>query len=283
MQWITTRDGTRLAVAEQGSGPAIVFVHEFGGDMTSWDGQVRALQGSHRCVTFNARGYPPSDVPDDPAMYSQAHARDDVLDVMDALGIERTALVGLSMGAFAVLHATLAEPERISALVVAGIGYGAELATQDGFRARMRASADAIEREGMAAFADAYGHDPARIQLETKDPAAFEAQRRRLAAHSTRGSASTMRGVQGRRPSVLELTEELASLQVPTLIIEGELDTEARIGSAHLAATIPNSRLETFEGDGHLLNLEDPERFNELVAAFIDRQAEGPARLPSIR
>lgn len=284
---ITTTDGVRLAVWDEGSGSPVVFVHEFGGDASSWDGQVRWLSGTHRCITFNARGYPPSDVPDDLDGYSQEHARDDVLAVLDGLGIERAALVGLSMGAFAVLHVALAAPERVTALVVAGIGYGAELDRQAAFRARMRANADAIERDGMAAFADAYGHDPARIQMESKDPAAFETQRLRLAAHSARGSANTMRGVQGRRPSVLELTSQLETLHVPTMIIEGDLDTEASAGTAHLKATIPRAELATIADAGHLLNLEHPVGFVNFVRNFIDRSDRSnrslgrAARLPS--
>ncbi|HLX35823.1 MAG TPA: alpha/beta hydrolase [Candidatus Limnocylindrales bacterium] len=264
------RDGVRLAVTEAGSGPPIVFVHEFGGDSTSWDGQVAAFVDRYRCVTFNARGYPPSDVPEDVDAYSQWHARDDVLAVLDGLGIVRTALVGLSMGAFSSLHVALAAPERVAAIVIAGIGYGAPPAGRERFQAEMRANAEAIERDGIAAFAETYGRTPARALLARKDPTAYAAQHARLAAHSALGSANTMRGVQGRRPSLYDFEDSLRDLRVPTLIVGGEADEAALEATRMLAATIPGSRLELLPATGHLINLEEPARFDALVGSFLD-------------
>src|ERR1043165_5298245 len=117
MTWVTAPDGVRLHVETHGSGPPIVFAHGFGGDTTSWDAQVAGLGDRYRCITFNARGYPPSDVPDDPDAYSLRHSRDDLIAILDALGIDRASLVGLSMGSFTCLHAALAQPGRIDALV----------------------------------------------------------------------------------------------------------------------------------------------------------------------
>src|SRR5215211_3338635 len=104
MPFATTNDGVRLHYEETGSGTAIVFVHEFAGDHRTWEPQVRRFSRSHRCVTFGARGYPPSDVPSDASRYSQDISRDDVIAVMDALGIDNAHLVGHSMGAYTALH-----------------------------------------------------------------------------------------------------------------------------------------------------------------------------------
>jgi len=112
MPMITTRDGTRLHVEEAGSGTPIVFVHEFGGDHRSWEPQMRHFTRRYRCITYGARGYPPSDVPTDVERYSQAIATDDIADVMSALGIEKAHIVGLSMGGFATLHFGLRYPQR---------------------------------------------------------------------------------------------------------------------------------------------------------------------------
>src|SRR5512147_429173 len=81
MPFVTTTDNVKLHVEEAGEGTPIVFVHEFAGDQRSWEPQVRYFSRRYRCITFNARGYPPSDVPDDPAKYSQARAADDIRDV----------------------------------------------------------------------------------------------------------------------------------------------------------------------------------------------------------
>ena len=104
MPTLATDDGIKLYYEEAGSGTPIVFVHEFGGDYRSWEPQVRHFSRRYRCIAYNARGYPPSDVPEDFERYSQARARDDIRCVLDALGIQRAHVVGLSMGAFATLH-----------------------------------------------------------------------------------------------------------------------------------------------------------------------------------
>ncbi len=104
MAKISTPDGVKLHVEEVGSGTPIVFVHEYAGDYRSWEPQLRHFSRQHRCVTYSQRGYPPSDVPSDPARYSQDLARDDVIAVMDALGIEKAHVVGHSMGAYTALH-----------------------------------------------------------------------------------------------------------------------------------------------------------------------------------
>src|SRR5450432_463493 len=104
MPFANARDGARLYFEETGSGTPIVFVHEFAGDYRSWEPQVRHFSRRYRCITYNARGYPPSDVPADVERYSQASARDDILCVLDGLGINRAHVVGLSMGGFATLH-----------------------------------------------------------------------------------------------------------------------------------------------------------------------------------
>src|ERR1700736_2902543 len=84
---VTTSDGVGLAVNVAGRGDAIVFVHEFSGDLGSWAPQVSRLREHYRCIVFNARGYPPSQVPDLPSAYGQQRAADDIADVLDALGI----------------------------------------------------------------------------------------------------------------------------------------------------------------------------------------------------
>ena len=108
MPQITTDDGVRLYYEETGSGAPIVFVHEFADDVRGFEPQIRYFSRRYRCVAYNARGYPPSDVPEEPERYSQDRARDDIRAVLDALGIAKAHVVGLSMGGFATLHFGLA-------------------------------------------------------------------------------------------------------------------------------------------------------------------------------
>ena len=126
MPHLTTDDGVKLYYEETGSGIPIVFVHEFAGDYRAWEPQVRYFSRRYRCITYNARGYPPSDVPKEPGRYSQDRARDDIRAVLDALKIDKAHIVGLSMGGFATLHFGFTYPDRARSLVIAGCGYGAE-------------------------------------------------------------------------------------------------------------------------------------------------------------
>src|SRR5215470_11219212 len=78
MPHLTTDDHVRLYYEEVGSGVPVVFVHEFAGDYRSWEPQLRHFGSAYRCIAYNARGFPPSDVPGDGERYSQDRARDDI-------------------------------------------------------------------------------------------------------------------------------------------------------------------------------------------------------------
>src|SRR5574341_1131630 len=175
MPTLATDDDVKLHYEESGSGTPIVFVHEFGGDYRSWEPQVRHFSRRYRCVTYNARGYPPSDVPEDYERYSQARARDDIRCVLDALGLQRAHVVGLSMGAFATLHFGMTYGYRALSITVAGGGYGSHPAQYRQFQADSKKNAELIKREGMAHFVETYGRGPQRVQLEIKDARAHEA------------------------------------------------------------------------------------------------------------
>src|SRR4051794_37352777 len=144
MAHVSTDDGVRLHVEESGAGFPVLFVHEFAGDHRSWEPQVRALSRRYRCIAYAARGYPPSDVPQDPGAYSQARAVDDAIAVLDGLGVKQAHVVGLSMGGFATLHLGLRHPERARSLVVASAGYGAQPERRDAFRQESGVIADAF-------------------------------------------------------------------------------------------------------------------------------------------
>src|SRR5439155_3144927 len=124
MPHLSADDGTKLYYEEVGAGTPIVFVHEFAGDHRSWELQMRHFSRRYRCITYNARGYPPSDVPDDLERYSQDRARDDIRAVLDALAIDKAHIVGLSMGGFATLHFGFTYQDRARSLVIGGCGYG---------------------------------------------------------------------------------------------------------------------------------------------------------------
>ncbi|MEJ8279477.1 alpha/beta fold hydrolase [Pseudonocardia spirodelae] len=269
MPYTLTDDGVRLHWEETGQGPPVLFVHEFGGDHRSWAPQVARLRDRFRCLVFDARGYPPSDVPRDPGAYSQQRAVADVLAVLDAAGEDDAHVVGNSMGGFATLHTGLRRPDRVRSLTVAGCGYGAHPDDAAAFRTDALDLADRYERDGAAAVARDYGVRPARLQLRHKDPAAFDEHLRVLAEHDAAGAAATMRGVQAARPSLYDLTGELAGLRVPTLFVVGDEDEHALRATLMLRRTVPGSGLAVLPRSGHLTNLEEPELFTALLAAHL--------------
>jgi pimeloyl-ACP methyl ester carboxylesterase len=273
MAYATTDDGVRLYYEDTGEGVPIVFVHEFAGDHRSWEPQVRFFGRRHRCIAYAARGYPPSDVPESVESYSQARAAADIGAVLDAAGIERAHVVGLSMGGFATLHFGLDYPERALSLVAAGIGYGAERDREAEFRRAAEQAAQGFETRGSRAFAEIYGTSAARVQFEAKDPRGWRGFVDQLAEHSPLGSANTMRGVQARRPSLYDLEDRLKRLAVPTLIVAGDEDDNSLQPSIFLKRTIPASGLLVLPKTGHTINLEEPAAFNHAVADFLAQVA----------
>ncbi|MFO0995394.1 MAG: alpha/beta hydrolase [Alphaproteobacteria bacterium] len=268
MPHVTTDDGVRLYCEESGQGLPIVFVHEFGGDCRSWAPQVRYFSRHHRCITYNARGYPPSDVPDSVERYSQDRAVGDLLAVMDAHALDRAHIVGLSMGGFATLHFGLRHPDRARSLLVAGCGYGAEKHRQAEFRRTAEDVAANFEARGSTSVAAVYAEGAARVQYQNKDPQGWREFRDQLAGHSAKGSANTMRGVQARRPSLYDFEDALKAMAVPTLIVSGDEDDHCLAPALFLKKTIPASGLLVLPKTGHIINLEEPTAFNQAAAEF---------------
>ncbi|MQA01640.1 MAG: alpha/beta fold hydrolase [Streptosporangiales bacterium] len=282
MPYAETDDRVRLYYEDTGSGVPIVFLHEFAGDHRSWQPQVRHLARHYRCLTPAARGFPPSDVPTDPAAYDQARAVADVAAVLDAAGVERAFVVGNSMGGFAALHFALRHPERTLGSVVAGCGYGAPPEKADGFRAESEKIAAAFDREGSQSVSQWYGFGPARVQYEAKDPAGHAEHVQVLAEHHPLGAALTMRGVQMRRPSLFDLHAELAACQPPVLVIAGDEDDGVLETDLMLKRTIPRCGLAVLPKSGHVTNLEEPALFNQLLERFLTavEHDKWPARDP---
>jgi pimeloyl-ACP methyl ester carboxylesterase len=270
---ITTDDGVALHVEETGTGEPLLFIHEFAGDHRSWEPQVRHFSAAYRCVTYAARGYPPSDVPSDPAMYSQNRAVRDALDVLDGLNIDRANVVGLSMGGFTALHLVLRHPERVTAAVVAGAGYGAEPARREAFRAEANAIADAFEADGAAKVAQWYAVGPARVQFRNKNPRGWAKFAAALAGHDATGAALTMRGIQAARPSLYEL--DYTNVSVPLLIVAGDEDDGCQEPALMLKRAIATAGLVILPRTGHTANLEEPGVFNRVVDDFLAAVARG--------
>jgi pimeloyl-ACP methyl ester carboxylesterase len=277
-----TDDGVRLHYEETGSGTPVIFVHEFAADHRNWEAQMRHFGQNYRAVCFAARGYPPSDIPEQVESYSQNRAADDILAVLDHLGMAQAHVVGLSMGGFATLHFGFRHAARALSLCVAGCGYGAEAGQQAKFAAEAEAIAEFLLKDGMAAFAEKYAYGPTRVQFQNKNPRGFAEFKRHLAQHSALGMANTQLGCQRRRPSLYDLTEEMAALTVPTLIMTGDEDWPCLQPGLLMKRTIPSAALVVMANAGHVINEEDPDEFNRLLGAFLAQVDAGrwPSRDP---
>ena len=268
MPHLTTDDGVKLYYEDTGSGIAIVFVHEFAGDYRAWEPQVRFFSRRYRCITYNARGYPPSDVPEDGERYSQDRARDDIRAVFDALSLKTAHIVGLSKGGFATLHFGFTYPDRARSLVIAGCGYGAAPEKRAQFAEEAENAARKFEG-GMAKAAADYALGPTRVQFQNKDPRGWKEFADQLAEHSAAGSAHTLRGVQKRRPSLFDLLDRMKLITAPTLIMTGDEDWPCLEPALLMKRNIATAGLVVMPNAGHAINLEEPAAFNQHLADFL--------------
>ena len=264
-----------LFYEETGEGTPMIFVHEFAGDYRSWEQQVKFFSGNYKTVTYNARGFPPSQVPNNVESYSQDIALEDLVNVIKKLSIVPCHIVGLSMGGFAALYIGMKYPELTRSIVVAGCGYGSVLEQQENFRKEALEVAKRFRTEEMSNFGKVYTAGPTRVQLERKNLAEYKKFVSYFLEHSAEGCALTMEGLQSARPSIYEFENELSKMRVPTMILTGDEDEPCLEPGLFLKRTIPTSALVTFPNTGHLINLEEPEMFNRIVQDFITQVDKG--------
>ncbi len=260
----------RLYYEEAGKGMPIVFVHEFAGDLRSWEAQMRHFSRRYRCIAFNARGYPPSEVPASPSKYSHEIATDDIANVMRRLGIGKAHVIGCSMGAYATLQFGLRYPRRALSLTAIGAGAGSDPARRAQFL-RTRVVMERMFREqGMAAAARVYQCAPDRTQFANKDPRGFREHWAHFVEGSALGHALTLRGVQSRRPTIYSLGERFARMKVPTHIVLGDEDDGVLGPGLFIKRVCPAARLTVVRATGHLVNVEEPDFFNRITGDFLN-------------
>jgi len=261
-------DGARLYYEEAGTGTPIVFVHEFSGDLWSWEKQLQHFSRHYRCIAFNARGYPPSDVPKPLSAYSHRHAVDDIAAVMRALGVRKAHIMGCSMGSRSTLDFGIDYPRMAMSLTMIGIGSGADPRNKSAFAKANETRARHYEQDGLAAVLKGLRVAPNRIQLKQKNPRAFDDFCRRFMQHSAQGSANIVRRVQGRRPSLFGMTRALASLRVPSHVVVGDEDPGAIDSGLFMKRVSRAVRLTVVPATGHLVNLEEPDLLHRLTEDF---------------
>ncbi|HEX7767758.1 MAG TPA: alpha/beta fold hydrolase [Nitrospira sp.] len=255
-----TINGITLAYSDTGSGLPIVFLHAFPLNRTMWAEQESALSLHHRVITIDLRGHGESDAP--LWRYTLDQAADDVRALLDHLSIARALFVGLSMGGYITFAFYRKYTDRVKGMVLADTKAQAD--TPEGKAGRFQ-MAQVAYKQGPSAIAD--------LMIPTLlSPATI--QKRPEIAHQVRTmiEGNQMSGIVGdlmamaERPDSVPLLQQIAC---PTQIIVGELDQATPPADAKLMAEqIPDARLAIIPNAAHLANLEQPEEFTKIVAAF---------------
>jgi pimeloyl-ACP methyl ester carboxylesterase len=261
--------GIKLYYEEAGRGTPIVFVHEFADDLHSWEAQIRYFSRRYRCIAFNARGYPPSDVPKAVSKYSQALATDDIATVMRHLKIPKAHIIGCSMGGYATIHFGLRYARLALSLTAVGAGYGSDPDKRAQFMRDTEVMARRFEELGTPEAIKPYQVGPARVQFQNKDPRGFAHFCAEFAKHSALGSANTLRGVQAKRPTIYSLERGLKNLKVPLHVVSGDEDNLCLEPGIFIKRVCIAASLTVVAKSGHAVNREEPDLFNRLTAEFL--------------
>ncbi|GAB5466993.1 MAG: alpha/beta hydrolase [Rhodospirillales bacterium] len=272
-------DGVRIAVEEAGprDAPVLLFAHEFGGDMRTWDRLVGRLSHRYRCLRFAARGFDPSECPSALSSYGQDRATSDLLAVASMLADRPVHLVGCSMGSFTALLATLRSPECVRSLTLIGCSSGpAGAEARQHYRRALKQEIALLEAEGGVGAVAWFAQDPAYRRPASKCPDDWQAYLRRLERQAVRGALNTLRSLHWDRPALQDYEEALATLALPLLILHGLEDhPSVETTATYLAKRLTPARCIAVPETGHLVHIEEPDLVERELRALL-AAAEGP-------
>jgi pimeloyl-ACP methyl ester carboxylesterase len=256
-----------VAVSDVGTGSPVVLLHGLACGKRVWFHQIRALRRRFRVIAYDQRGHGETDAPSAATDYSAAHLARDLPGVLDALGIERAAIVGFSLGGGPALALAASKPERVSRLVLADVGAGADDPVKIESMARrwidLIRSGDTNELVCDMLRSEFYKVYARRSARRRDHMAAL------IRATPIDGLRFTLSEVLAKRKSLFRLMEPLKSVQVPTLVLVGQYDYMCSKAARLLAQTIPNASLKIIKGSGHMSPLEQPAAFTAALREFL--------------
>jgi len=257
-------NGAHLAYNDAGSGePAVLLIHGHPFNRTMWDPQSEFLMPKHRVVAPDLRGYGKSAPPIGERETRLETFAADSLALMDALGIRRFVLGGLSMGGQIALEIFRQAPDRIQALLLADTFAGLDTTERKSLRFII---ADRLEREGMEAYARQELTKMITPANAERFPDVAEHVMKMMLTTPPEGAAAALRG----RAQRVDYIPTLKQIHVPTLIVVGREDVYTPLVLAEqLHDSITGSRLAVIEEAGHMPNLERPEAFNRVFAVWL--------------
>ena len=256
-------NNTTLGYDDHGMGLPVIFLHAFPLNRSMWTEQITALlsEQRYRLVALDWRGFGESEITQ--TLSSMEMFADDVVALMDALGMEQAVLCGLSMGGYAAFSFLRRYPHRLRGLILADTTPDAD---SEEARANREHLAQVAENQGSSAIADI--QVPRLLAEDTRkfQPRVEARVRQMMEAATPTGIAAASRGMALRT----EATDLLTGIAIPTLVIVGEQDAVTPVAVAqNYAARIPQAQVATIPGAGHLSNLEQPVIFLDVVRNFL--------------
>lgn len=243
------RNGVNLHYVDEGSGPAVLLTHGFAASSRMWEGQIAAFRDRYRIIAWDMRGHGDSDSPADPAEYTEPATVADVAAILDACGVERAVIGGLSLGGYMSLAFNLAHPARTRALMLfdTGPGYNNPRG-REGWNQFAIRRAEAFETRGLASLGDS---------------AEVKAARHR----SAEGLAKAARGMLTQRDA--SVIQSLAAIDKPALVLTGADDKQFLAAHGYMSENIPGATGVLIDDAGHAANIDQPAAFNAAVEAFL--------------
>jgi len=270
-------DGLALHVLDSGVGPPLMLLHGFTGSTETWTPLVPAFRAGHRVITVDLPGHGHSSAPVDPRRYALKLFADDLVRVLDALSIDRVALLGYSMGGRAAIRFALAHYDRLAALVLESTSPG--IADSEVRRSRIAsdaALAELIEDAGIEAFVDKWEMLPLWESQRTLPDVVRERLRLQRLANRPDGLANSLRG--GGAGVDITVVDKLGTISAPTLVVAGALDSRYVELGTTLARSLSDARLAIVPGAGHAVHLEQPEAFADAAISFLRDVASADGR-----
>lgn len=269
-------NGIELNVRRQGNGPALLLLHGFTGSGATW--QPFDWPG-FEIVAVDLPGHGESDKPARAERYRMERCLEDLVALLDELGVERAAVLGYSMGGRVALHLALHAPERLWALVIESASPGIESEAERAERRRSDGElADSIMRDGVAPFVDRWQAIPLFASQSRLSADARERLRQQRLRNDAAGLANSLRGLgAGEQQPVYDRLDEIAT---PALLLAGADDAKYRAIAERTAGALPNARLQIVPEAGHAVHLEQPQAFSAAVREFLNICLQEKERTP---
>ena len=260
--------GHRYNLEIAGCGAPLLMLHGFTGAAATWRALCHELADDFRLICLDILGHGESDSPADVSSYRMSAIAADIIDLLDQLDLPSSHLLGYSMGGRLALYLALRQPDRFGKLILESASPG--LANAAEREARRRADedlAEKIEARGIHWFVEAWERLPLWKSQAQLPPEVLAAQRAQRLRNDRRGLAQSLRGMgSGAQPS---LWQALPQLQLPTLLLVGELDAKFRRVNLSMATELPNAALRVIVAAGHNTHLEQRAAFTQALRSFL--------------